>query len=281
MKRNKSDLSLDDVDIRPIDMPHHRTELRRALLASPYWHKPEQVVSKGEKIMQKKTLIAAVLAVAVTAIVLVFGVVVMPSLTGTAYAAELAQKSYQTVKDLPPEQQGDLVKKLQIGNIDELLQRAKNAKDLKVLTYDQFAAEYPLPRPAPAGEGPDLRSLTFLQFTDTDGTKVALGIDKNNNLPAVVMASHQVPGSFKPAPDAQGTNSISSDSHGASSGFQMVVGGMKVEGSIGPDGTGTFLVNGKKYAAPAGTKFSTTEAPTVKVEGTDVFVDGIKLTPEN
>ncbi len=60
--------------------------------------------------MQKKTLIAAVLAVAVTAILLVFGVVVMPSLTGTAYAAELVQKSYQTVKDLPPEQQGDLVK---------------------------------------------------------------------------------------------------------------------------------------------------------------------------
>jgi hypothetical protein len=47
------------------------------------------------------------------------------------------------------------------------------------------------------------------------------------------------------------------------------------------DGRWTFLINGKKYAAPGGTSFSTDEPPSVKIEGNEVYVNGIKLIPEN
>jgi hypothetical protein len=129
--------------------------------------------------------------------------------------------------------------------------------------------------------------LTFLQFTDTDGSKVVLGIDKNSNLPGIVSVSFTAPGPlrFVVAPSAgmqsQGWTSVTSGGGPNSAGFQIKVRDTVVSGAINADGMATFLVNGKRYAAPAGTRFSKDQPPSDAVEGSDVFVNGIKLIPEN
>ncbi len=65
-----------------------------------------------------------------------------------------------------------------------MLQKAQNAKDLKTLTYDQFASQYAAGRLAIlAAKYPDLKTFTFLQFTDSDGTITVLGINPKTNLP--------------------------------------------------------------------------------------------------
>ncbi len=285
MKRNTTDSDWEDIEVQPIDMQHHRMELRRTLLASPHWRKPHRgLFSKGEGTMRKRIFVAAGVALSLAALVLVFGLVFMPTSTNTAYAAELAQRSYQAVTTLSPDQQGELEQRLQIDDPKALLQEAKNAKDLKVLTYDEFISQHPVPPDASTssvGKGPDLRSLTFLQFTDKNGSKVVLGIDKNTNLPAIVSVSHTAPGPLKRGSEARGLYSEPTDGGPNSASFQTKVGDTVVSGIINADGTATFLVNGKKYAAPAGTKFSKDQPPEVKVEGNDVFVNGVKLTPEN
>jgi hypothetical protein len=292
MKRDATDVDLTKVNVEPIDMPHHRMELRRTLLASRHWRKSRGgLFSKGEGAMRKRVFVAAGAALGLAAVVLVIGMVFVPANTNTAYAAELAQKSYQAVAALPPGQQGELVRKLHVSDPKALLQEAKNAKDLKVLTYDQFISQHPMPTPpaSPNGKGPDLRSLTYLQFTDADGSQVVLGIDKNSNLPAIisVSVSNTAPGllRFVVTPSAgmqsKGSNSVSSDGSPNSASFQMKVGDTTVSGTISADGTGTFLVNGKKYVAPAGTKFSMDQPPSVEVEGGNVYANGVKLIPEN
>ncbi len=227
--------------------------------------------------MRKRTFVAAGIALSIAAIALVFGVLFMPSSTNTAYAAEIAQKSYQAVDALPPEQQGEVGKKLQVSDPRELLQKAKNAKDLKTLTYDQFASKYPLP----PDDKNDLQRLTFLQFTDTDGMQFVLGIDPNTNLPTFVLAGSGNPGgSLKQGPVIRKDNSGSADDGSKHFSFQSAESGAQVEGTISADRKATFIVNGKKYAMPAGAKFSIEPPPTVKIVGNDVYVNGIKLIPE-
>jgi hypothetical protein len=280
MKPDTTISDLEDLELQSVDMKQHRTELRRALLASPYWQKPNRgLFSKGEETMRKRTFVAVGIALSIAAIALVFGVRFMPASTNTAYAAEIAEKSYQAVSALPPAQQGEVGKKLQVSDPRELLQKAKNAKDLKALTYDQIASQQPLL----ADENNDLRRLTFLQFTDADGTQFVLGIDPNTNLPTfVVVGSGNPGGALQKGPVIQKKDGSGSADDGSKHfSFQSPENGTPVEVSVNADGKATFIVNGKKYAAPAGTKLTMDPPPSVKVVGNDVYVNGIKLVPEN
>jgi hypothetical protein len=51
-----------------------------------------------------------------------------------------------------------------------------------VLTYDEFAAQHP--EYLPSAQNPtisaEIRSGKFLKFTDTDGSKVTIGLGENN-----------------------------------------------------------------------------------------------------
>ena len=136
--------------------------------------------------MRNKKFITAGAALAIIAVAIVLILAFAPQNAKPALAAEVAQKSYQAVAALGPEQKGALVRKLQVGDLMEKLQRAQNAKDLKVLTYDQFISENPIPE---VDNSPDLHSLTFLQFTDTDGTTIVVGINLETQLPEFVLAS--------------------------------------------------------------------------------------------
>jgi hypothetical protein len=296
MKRNSHDIDLENLHIEPVDIPHHRMELRRQLLASPYWQKRRlnwTSIIIGVKRMQKRTYIAAGVVICLVAAAIALTMALIPQNTIPVQAAVVAEKSLQAVTMLSQEQQGELAVKLQVGKPMDLLQKAKNAKDLKVLSYEQFASQNPLP---PDGKTSDFHSFTFLQFTDTNGATITLGINPRTNLPEMVVASIGSPdGSSKPSDGAQAGGIVTSQDRGddvqaggivTSTGngdgahFQWSNDQIKVEGTIHSDGTATFMVNGKSYRAPANSKFSIDEPPTVKVEGDDIYVNGIKLEPE-
>jgi len=122
----------------------------------------------------KKQLVPVGGIVAITAIVVVFGFIFK---TATPVSAQdIARRSYQAVSSLTAEQQEALKKTTGALDARNLLEQALSAKDLKVLTYDEFASQYPPVPPDPEGK---LRTLMFLRFTHSNGMTVLLGIDQD------------------------------------------------------------------------------------------------------
>jgi hypothetical protein len=198
MKRNSKDKDEKEaIQVQPIDMEHHRMALRKSLITSPYWQKHAAdrfFFLKGVRMMQKRPLVKAGVALSIVAIVIALVLIFIPQRTTPVEAAVVAQKSYQAVQSLTNEQQATVEANLKTNapqaslksnNIaSEMLQKAQNAKDLKTLTYDQFASQYPAGRLAIlTAKYADLKSFTYLQFTDSDGTVLVLGINPNTNLP--------------------------------------------------------------------------------------------------
>jgi hypothetical protein len=197
MKRDSKDKDIEAIQVQPIDMEHHRMALRKTLLTSPYWQeqaKDRFFFIKGVRIMRKGPWVIAGVMLSIVAIAIALVLGFMPQGITPVEAAVVAQKSYQAVQALTVEQQATVeanLKKnapqanLKTDNIaSEMLQKAQNAKDLKTLTYKQFASQYPAGRLAIlTAKHPDLKSFTYLQFTDSDGTLTVLGINPNTNLP--------------------------------------------------------------------------------------------------
>jgi hypothetical protein len=250
----------DEVKVQPIDMPHHREALRRALLASPHWSKRQSQrfpFWEGDANPMFKRLATVGITLCVLAVVLV-SALLLTSTTHIASAKEIAQKSYQAVSALPPEQRGAL-KQVIKDDPRALLEDANNAKDLQTLTYDQAVSQFPPiaqnPAPALGPSGKDLRSLKFLQFTSANGDIVLLGIG-DDNLPILSLrkARGDKPGERKGGP-------------------AIVTGGFSSNGT-GP----VYEYNGKKYTVPAGA-VSPDGRIDVRVEGGDVYINGQKATP--
>jgi hypothetical protein len=197
MKRNSKDMDIEAIQVQPIDMEHHRLALRKTLITSPYWQKQATgrfFFLKGVRMMQKRPLVIAGVALSIVAIAIALVLAFMLQRTTPVEAAVVAQKSYQAVQVLTQEQQATLEANLKNNapnpNLKtdnmaiEMLQKAQNAKDLKTLTYDQFSSRYPLGRLAIlTAKYEDLKTFTFLQFTDSDGTVLVLGINPKTNLP--------------------------------------------------------------------------------------------------
>lgn len=127
--------------------------------------------------MSLKRLALSGLAVAVL-VAGVFALTNFGSDNSTAYAKELAQKSYQSVSSWTPQQEQAAERTFGVDP-RTLLQEALNAHDLKVLTYDDLVSQSPDAVPPATDETADLRNLKFLQFTK-DGAKVVVGIDQTN-----------------------------------------------------------------------------------------------------
>ncbi len=199
MKQNSKDKDQDveGFQVQPIDMQHHRLALRKALLTSPHWHKPATnrfFYTKGVRIMQTKPMVKAGVALSIVAIAIALVLILMPRPATPVEAAAVAQRSYQAIQALTVDQKATLAANLKSTAPDanlkpdniagEMLQKAQTAKDLKTLTYDQFVSRYPAGRLARLlDKYPDLKSFSFLQFTDTDGTPLVLGINPQTHLP--------------------------------------------------------------------------------------------------
>ena len=175
---NTDDLikKLENLDFPKVELPSHQRRLKMALLNSGYY--------KGETTMSvlQKRIVPVGGVIAIAAIIVVFSFV-FRSATPPVSAQAIAQKSYSKVASLSPEQQETL--KRTTGRLDtyDLLEEALSAEDLKVLTYEEFASQCPVP-PDPDGK---LDTLMFLQFTHSNGLTVILGIDQDY-LPAFCTA---------------------------------------------------------------------------------------------
>jgi hypothetical protein len=278
MKEKITHSDLEKIPMKPIALPKHQVELRRALLTSPYWQRKQTNIflfwKGGEEIMRKRKFASIGIGFAVIALLFIGIIGLMPKNTKTAYAAEVAQKSYNAVVTLKPEQQAELRHKVMGGDPKELLEKAKQAKDLKVLTYDEFVTQQPSPPPgkSPDGKSPELQNLKFLQFTDDDGSTVTLGVDPLTNLPSMILVMHMNPEGASKDTEFRGERGVKFGSSDKNA---------KVETMMSTDGKGTIIVNGKKYTLPAGTEFSETDdPPSVKMEGNDVYINGVKATLE-
>lgn len=287
---NKHIKDLEQLKINPIIMHHHQAKLRRALLDSSYWDRKQKKFlfwKGGEEItrMKKFTALGAALCVIILSILYVaYGPLTNNS--QTAYAEQLAQESSQAVLHLTPAELQTLKQKLPMDP-NELLQEAKNAKDLKTLTYNQFVSEYPQvtkgfstngenaiydknPSDVSQPQVVDMHTLKFLQFTDPNGDKVVLGIDQNN-LP-----------SFAFEKGKNGSTNVTV--HGAGKGSQDTTNGSgePIRVFVNANNQGVITVNGKKYSIPAGIVVAPGNGapPSVQMKGDDVYINGVKATPE-
>lgn len=171
---NKNDLikKLEHLDLPEVELLSHQRRLKMALLNSDYLKKQLTMST----LLKRFTL--PVGAVALVAIIAV-GVISLTGQPSQASAQEIAKKTYQTVANLPSDQQEALKNTVGMDSLI-VLQEAQSAKDLKTLTYDELASSHSLPPTDPDGK---LRTLKFLQYTNANGQIVILGIDQNSNLP--------------------------------------------------------------------------------------------------
>jgi hypothetical protein len=290
-------IQVEKVKIKHTAMPLHQAALRRALLTSSYWGNQHQrrflFWKGGEETMKKRTFATAGLALCMIVAITATAFILLPKNTKTAYAEQVAQKSYQTVSNLTPEQQAQLKEQVHMDP-RELLQEAKNAKDLKTITYDEFTKTMPkmkmsfrtnggnaaygpekqLPEKAAGIDTIDMRSFKFLQFTNSGGDKVTLGINQQD-LPVF---------SFILKKDGGVGAAVRGGATGTGKGEMMF--GTQGDGNPGKEGGfstsssdgKTITVQGRHYAVPSA---SSDQPSTVKVDDSGtVYINGVQATPE-
>lgn len=207
--------NLDALQVPTPDMEQHRQALKNALLTSSHWNKKTVfnnfLWKGGEFIVMKKNIVFLGSALGII-LVGFFLVTSMQKNATTAYAQEVVKQTYQNVKNLTPEQQDALKKQLAIDNAQHELQEAQNAPDLTVLSYKQFVAKYPqfiTLSNAKMAHDPDtqnkqqvmqannkkLQTAEFLEFTNSQGIKIIMGVD--HNLPIFYMESNKLQNSVQ------------------------------------------------------------------------------------
>jgi hypothetical protein len=113
----------------------------------------------------------------------------------TAHAQELTKQSIGAVTKLTPEQQKALNQQVH-GDALADLQAAKQAKDLKALTYEEATKEFPRMMTIPdRGQNSDLnlQKLKYLRYTDAQGSTHILGIS-STGLPVLQMVFNDANG---------------------------------------------------------------------------------------
>jgi hypothetical protein len=173
---------LEQVDLSEITLPGHQHRLAQALLDSRRFNTSTPV----SMFIKKASPIGGIIAVVVIAVV-VFSFVSAPR----SSAQELAQRSYKAVAGLPPARRAAL--KAQLGlngpdGLDEILRQAQNAKDLRVLTYDQLTNQLPAGITWSASPDGQATSTKFLLFTGQNNVTYAIGVNNDSSLPTVALA---------------------------------------------------------------------------------------------
>jgi hypothetical protein len=153
-------------------------------------------------LMRKKRIVIPSLATAMVAVALAVGIILQTQLPVSA--AELTQRSISTVSSLSPDERKQLDTRIN-GDVQKELEAAKKAKDLKVLTYEEYkkqAAGGPGATGGPSdkselpngdrADAPDMTKLHYLVYTSSDGVHHVIGVD-DNDLPVMVMAYRSAP----------------------------------------------------------------------------------------
>jgi len=292
------DQILENTKVPQIVMHNHRTQLRRSLLSDSHWDKKQNMKflfwKGGEEEMRRKRFLTMTLGAFVVVLALIF--VFMPKNTQKVYAEQVAQESFKAITSLNPEELKNLKEKVRDDSKD-ILEQAKNAKDLKYFTYDEYVkanpkfAHIPTPPKLDGEKIPDLKNARFLEFTDTNGAKVMVAIDPDSDLPFFItkkiFKGEIIKRIFKG--EGKGTGEpgnavFRTQNGGEAGGFGMGIankeGSRDIMFQVKTDGKAPVLtVNGKKYELPEGFTPDPGTPPDIKVEGEDVYVNGQKAKP--
>lgn len=147
--------------------------------------------------MRKKKIVLPSLATALVAVILAVGIIVQTQLPVSA--AELTQRSIGAVSSLSPSERKMLDTRVN-GDAQKELETARKAKDLKVLTYEEYKKQAAHGSGVSGGPGgapglpsggradvPDMAKLHYLVYTSNDGTHHVIGVD-DDDLPVLIMA---------------------------------------------------------------------------------------------
>lgn len=195
--RNEKDTArkLELLDLPEVEMPLHKNCLKQALLFSDSgnaWrpHFFSEMVRRTSSISVGKKIVSLGSVIAVVTVGVV-GYVGYQGLSGSTPQAQARVVAEQSITRLGNSNNLSAVERAmmnQVGgpeNLKKLLESAKNAKDLTVLTYDEFVSQPPqylLSAQDPVISA-EIRGGKFLEFTGTDGSKVTIGLGGESNLP--------------------------------------------------------------------------------------------------
>jgi len=207
MKQFKEDQQLKHMTVPTVEHSHHQAQLRRVLVSRAAERADDKpsIVQGVMSVMKKRTIltgtgVAGILAVAVLAFS-----VVGPS--QSVSALQLAQNSSKALAGMTS-QEADYQK--HYPYFVDWMNQAQHASDLRLLSYDQFAAAYPhaleqspvsgeplriIDNPSD-GKAPNIHELRYLEFTVTDGDtklKVVVGVN-NENIPEAALQQVVEPG---------------------------------------------------------------------------------------
>jgi hypothetical protein len=200
-RRNITKHTLQTLAVPTASLSAHQAQLKQALMASSPPVK-NTIKHTWRVLMRKKKIVIPSLATAMVAVALAVGVILQTQLPVSA--AEQTQRSISTVSSLSPDERKDLNARVN-GDAQKELEAAKKAKDLKVLTYEEYkkqAAQRPgnlggpndaaeLPRGGRTG-APDMTKLHYLVYTGSDGAHHVIGVD-DNDLPVLIMIYRSSP----------------------------------------------------------------------------------------
>jgi len=192
MKDNNNIIKkLNRLNLPQVELNSHRQKLRLALMARHNRFNSDYFKINNLMFNTKKfTPVGAIALIAIIAVVSIISLTGNPS---PVSAKEIAEKSFQVVANLSPEDKTAL--KIKTGLDQFALEEAKQAEDLKVLTYDELTNNYPelnddintmVMFPADSNKNDVLKHLTFLQYTkkfDGQVKKIILAINTENDLP--------------------------------------------------------------------------------------------------
>ena len=189
MKNNNNIIKkLNHLDFPQVKLNDHKRNLRLALIARHnrfnYSYSKNNLMSN----IKKFTPVGIITLIAIVAVVSIISLTGKPS---PVSAREIAEKSFQVVSNLSPENKVAL--KIKTGLDQFTLEEAKQANDLKALTYDEFIDNYPnlnndinVMFPADSNKNGALENLTFLQYTqnfDSQVKQIILAINHEDDLP--------------------------------------------------------------------------------------------------
>jgi len=206
MKQFLSDHELNNMTVPTVRASHHQAQLRRVLVSRATNKVDQKLTLRGVIYAMTKrnifvgTGVAGMLAVAVLAFT-----VFTPA--QNLSALQLAQKSSQALAQMQP---NEADYKKHYPYFVEWMKQAQAASDLRLLSYDQFAAAYPeavqsnpgsseplrvIDDPSD-GQAPNIRELRYLEFTVVDGdtkSKVVVGVN-SHDIPEAALTHIVSPG---------------------------------------------------------------------------------------
>lgn len=187
MNKNNLVKNFKNMELPEIELQGHKRNLKRALFSRQKFSSESGYFNIfNMNLLKKIAPVGGVVAVALVVALFNFG----PKTVPEASAKEVAEKSYEAVVSLSPEQKevfGDTV-----DDWAEILKEAINAPDLKLLSYDElldqedYTGSQTAVTPSKSSldkQGIGLEDLQFLQYTTNDGVLMSIGIDPETSLP--------------------------------------------------------------------------------------------------